>query len=91
MPSKWATEHLSCEEVAYWTAWCQKSFVTRKPLRYLGRMFSRHPIRRGLHRWFFATINRVLLRDAWDAMRGEHHFRGFSGVNSLWKPRWYDS
>jgi anaerobic magnesium-protoporphyrin IX monomethyl ester cyclase len=85
------TEHLSREEVAYWTAWCQRNFVLKKPLRYLGRMLSPYPVRRRLHQWFFRSINRVLVRDAWNAVRGQHRFRGFSGTNTLWKPRWYDS
>ncbi|MFT4570926.1 MAG: anaerobic magnesium-protoporphyrin IX monomethyl ester cyclase [Hyphomicrobiaceae bacterium] len=85
------TEHLSREEVARWTAWCQRQFVLRKPLRYASRMFSPQPNRRALHWWFFWSINRVLARDAWEAARGTHSFRGFSGVNSLWKPRWYES
>ena len=84
------TEHLSREEVAHWTTWCQKNFVARKPLCYLSRMLSTHPIRRRLHWWFFFSLNRVLAGDAWDALRGKHHFRGYAGVNTLWKPCWYD-
>jgi len=85
-----STEHLSRDEVAHWTTWCQKNFVAKRPVRYFSRMFSPHPMRRRLHRWFFFSLNRVLARDAWDAMQGEHHFRGFAGVNTLWKPKWYE-
>lgn len=84
------TEHLTREEVAHWTTWCQKNFVMKKPLRYFSRMFSPHPIRRRLHQWFFLSINRVIARDAMNALTGKSAFQGFSGVNSLWKPSWYD-
>ena len=46
------TEHLTREEVAHWTTWCQKNFVQRKPLRYASRLFSKHSVRRRLHWWF---------------------------------------
>lgn len=84
------TEHLTREEVAYWTTWCQQNFIMKKPWRYFSRMASPHEMRRRLHQWFFLSVNRVIVRDAWDAVRGEHHFRGFGGVNTMWKPRWYE-
>ncbi len=85
------TEHLSREEVAHWTTWCQQNFVAKKPLRYFSRMFSPHPIRRRLHLWFFASIGRVLANQAMMHYQGEQVFEGFGGVNKLWRPAWYDA
>jgi anaerobic magnesium-protoporphyrin IX monomethyl ester cyclase len=85
------TEHLSRDEVAHWTTWCQQNFVAKRPLRYFSRMFSRHPIRRRLHWWFFLTIGRVLGVQALQHMQGNQVFEGFAGVNKLWKPKWYDT
>ncbi len=85
------TEHMSRAEVARWTSWAQRSFVMKKPLRYARRMFSRHRMRRRLHRWFFLSIQRVLAYQVWNAARGRARFEGFSGVNKMWKPDWYDS
>ncbi len=85
------TEHLTREEVARWTTWCQKNFVARKPLRYARRMFSPHPVRRRLHRWFAFSIGHVMARQALDALRGRGAFEGFAGVNKMWKPDWYES
>jgi anaerobic magnesium-protoporphyrin IX monomethyl ester cyclase len=84
------TEHLSREEVAHWTTWCQQNFVAKRPLRYLKRMLSPHPIRRRLHWWFFLSIGRVLGNQMRMHMQGEQVFEGFAGVNKLWKPQWYD-
>ena len=85
-----ATEHLTRDEVAYWTTWCQKNFVAKRPLRYFRRMLSRHSVRRRLHIWFFLAIGRVMAMQAYNAARGRGRFEGFAGVNKLWKPRWYD-
>ena len=84
------TEHLSRDEVAHWTTWCQQNFVAKRPLRYFKRMFSRHSIRRRLHWWFFLTIGRVMGHQAVNHLQGKEVFEGFAGVNKLWKPRWYD-
>jgi anaerobic magnesium-protoporphyrin IX monomethyl ester cyclase len=84
------TEHLSRDEVAHWTTWCQQNFVAKRPLRYMARMFSRHSIRRRLHWWFFLTIGRVLGTQALNHIKGTEAFEGFAGVNKLWKPSWYD-
>ena len=85
------TETMSRVEVAQWTSWAQRNFVMRKPLRYGRRMFSRHRMRRRLHQWFFLSIQRVLAYQAWNAIRGRARFEGFSGVNKMWKPAWYDT
>ena len=84
------TEHLSRDEVARWTTWCQKNFVAKKPARYFRRMLSRHPVRRRLHIWFFLAIGRVMAMQAYNAARGRGRFEGFAGVNRLWKPSWYE-
>jgi len=84
------TEHLTRAEVAHWTTWCQQNFVVKQPARYFRRMFSPHSVRRRLHWWFFLAINRVMVVQAWNALRGEGAFEGFAGVNKLWKPRWYE-
>ena len=85
------TEHLSRDEVAHWTTWCQQNFVAKRPLRYFSRMFSRQPIRRRLHWWFFLTIGRVMGSQAMNHIKGDDVFEGFAGVNKLWKPAWYDA
>jgi len=84
------TKHLSRQEVAHWTTWCQKNFVAKRPLRYFRRMFSRQPVRRRLHWWFFIAINRVMVQQALNALKGQEKFQGFAGVNKLWKPSWYE-
>lgn len=86
-----ATEHLSREEVAHWTTWCQQNFVQRKPWRYATRMFSPHDVRRRLHWWFFFAIGRVMMQQAVNHVAGSEKFQGFAGVNKLWKPAWYDA
>ncbi len=85
------TRHLSRDEVARLTTWCQRNFVQRKPLRYLKGLVSRHPIRRRLHWWFLLSIGRILARDAWQSLRGAKKFGGFASVNALWKPVWYEA
>ncbi|MCG3173626.1 MAG: Anaerobic magnesium-protoporphyrin IX monomethyl ester cyclase [Myxococcota bacterium] len=85
------TEHLSREEVAKWTTWCQQNFVMKKPGRYASRMLSKYPVRRRLHNWFFFSINRVMAMQAWNAVTGKEKFEGFAGVNKLWRPSWYES
>jgi len=84
------TKHLTREEVSHNTQWCYKNFVGKKPLRYLSRLFSPHPIRRRLHRWFLFAIFRTLVVDLWKAVKGEKHFEGFVATNKMWKPSWYD-
>ena len=84
------TEHLSRQEVAHWTTWCQENFVKKKPVRYASRMFSMQPNRRRLHWWFFLSIGRVMGHQMVQAMKGEEIFEGFGGVNRLWRPAWYD-
>ena len=86
-----STEHLSREEVAHWTTWCQKNFVQKRPLRYLSRMMSPHAVRRRLHWWFFFAIGRVMAMQAVNHVAGKEKFQGFAGVNKLWKPGWYDA
>jgi anaerobic magnesium-protoporphyrin IX monomethyl ester cyclase len=85
------TEHLTREEVAHWTTWCQQNFVQRKPLRYASRLFSKHSVRRRLHWWFLLAIGRVMANQAVNHLKGAEDFQGFAGVNKLWKPKWYDS
>ncbi len=85
------TEHLSRAEVAHWTTWCQANFVQKKPLRYLSRMLSPHPVRRRLHWWFAFSIGRVMAMQALNHVTGKEKFEGFAGVNKLWKPSWYES
>jgi anaerobic magnesium-protoporphyrin IX monomethyl ester cyclase len=65
-------------------------FMQRQPHRYLAGMFSPHSIRRKLFWWFMFSLGRVMARDAYLSLKGEKHFEGFSGVNRLWKPSWYD-
>ena len=85
------TEHLTRDEVAHWTTWCQKNFVARKPWRYASRMLSPHPVRRRLHWWFALAIGRVLGMQLYNALRGHEAFQGFAGVNRLWRPSWYEA
>lgn len=85
------TEHLTRAEVARWTTWCQQNFVLKKPGRYFSRMLSPHTVRRRLHWWFFLAINRVMMVQAWNHLRGREEFQGFAGVNKLWKPTWYEA
>jgi anaerobic magnesium-protoporphyrin IX monomethyl ester cyclase len=85
------TEHLSREEVAHWTTWCQQNFVQKRKARYFSRMFSPHSVRRRLHWWFFIAIGRVMAAQALNHVKGGEQFQGFAGVNKLWKPAWYDN
>ncbi|SHI51203.1 anaerobic magnesium-protoporphyrin IX monomethyl ester cyclase [Desulfatibacillum alkenivorans DSM 16219] len=85
------TYHCSREEVAEATQWCYKNFVAKKPLQYFSRMFSPHPIRRDLHRWFAFAIMRVILKDLKGTLTQGTRFKGFSGIDTLWKPDWYDA
>lgn len=84
------TRHLSRDEIARFTTWCQKNFVQKKPLRYVKGLLSRHPIRRRLHWWFLLSIGRILVRDLWQSLQGAKKFGGFASVNALWKPAWYE-
>ncbi|MBN2145666.1 MAG: radical SAM protein [Candidatus Aureabacteria bacterium] len=85
------TKYLTQEEVAYWTRWCQSNFVAKKPFRYFWRFFSPHSIRRRLHWWFAFAITRVMVKQIVNHIRGIEAFQGFSGVNKLWKPAWYET
>ncbi|MEW5735690.1 MAG: radical SAM protein [Thermodesulfobacteriota bacterium] len=85
------TRHASRAQVAEATQWCYKNFVNRKPVQYLTRMFSPHPIRRKLHRWFAYAVGRVILTDLKNSLTQGTRFKGFSGIDTLWKPKWYDS
>ena len=85
------TEHLTREEVAHWTTWCQQNFVQKKPWRYASRLFSKHSVRRRLHWWFLLAIGRVMANQAVNHVKGVEDFQGFAGVNKLWKPKWYDA
>jgi len=85
------TRHLTREQVAEYTTWCQQMFVGKKPGRFFRRLASPQPIRRRLHWWFLYAIGRVLAQDMILAAAGRKDFQGFAGVNSLWKPSWYES
>ena len=85
-----STEHLTREEVAHWTTWCQKNFVARMPLRYFSRLLSPHQNRRKLHWWFAYSISRVMARQVINHVKGVESFEGFAGVNKLWRPDWYE-
>lgn len=85
------TEHLSREEVAHWTTWCQKNFVAKQPLRYFKRMAAAEKNRRHLHWWFALSIGRVMGNQVINHVTGSEAFEGFSGVNKLWKPGWYEA
>ncbi len=61
-----------------------------RPARYARCLVSRHGIRRRLHWWFLYSIGRVMAHDAKRSVRGEKKFEGFSGLNKLRKPAWYD-
>ncbi|MBF0298390.1 MAG: cobalamin-dependent protein [Oligoflexia bacterium] len=86
MPTKYLTKN----EVAYWTHWCQKNFVFKKPHRYFFRLFSPHTIRRKLHWWFLFSISRVFAKQITMHLQGQETFEGFAGINKLWRPSWYD-
>jgi len=78
------------QQVAALTSKITQEFVTKQPLRYAASLFSPHAIRRRLHWWFLFAIGRVIFYDLSQAMLGRKRFEGFSGLNKLWKPRWYD-
>ncbi len=85
------TKYLTREEVAALTTWCQQNFVGKKPGRFFQRLLSPHAVRRRLHWWFLYAISRVMVQDMLLALAGRKAFQGFAGVNSLWKPSWYES
>lgn len=87
------TEHLSREEVARATAWCQTNFILRRPFRWWGRtLFGITPHRRRIHRWLTHRVLYMGLSDAVSALRGKGSFRGFAAaVNQLREPPWYES
>jgi anaerobic magnesium-protoporphyrin IX monomethyl ester cyclase len=85
------TKYLSQDEVAHLTRWCQSNFVAMKPFRYFSRLFSPYKIRRKLHWWFAFSISRVMVYQIINHIKGISRFEGFSGVNKLWKPTWYDT
>jgi anaerobic magnesium-protoporphyrin IX monomethyl ester cyclase len=78
------------EEVASLTSKVTQEFVIKQPIRYASALFSPHAIRRRLHWWFLFSIGRVMFYDASQAVMGKKRFEGFSGLNRLWKPSWYD-
>jgi anaerobic magnesium-protoporphyrin IX monomethyl ester cyclase len=84
-------EHMDRAEVATLTSKVTQEFVTKQPFRYAASLVSPHAIRRRLHWWFLFAIGRVMLHDATQALLGRKRFEGFSGLNKLWKPRWYDA
>jgi len=85
------TEHMSREAIAAHTKKLNLEFVRRQPLRYLKGMFSRHLLRRRLHWWFAYSFGRVIMRDLIKSALRRKAFEGYAGVQSLWKPEWYDS
>jgi anaerobic magnesium-protoporphyrin IX monomethyl ester cyclase len=85
-----SSEHLPRTEIAQLTSKITKDFVTKQPLRYFLSLFSIHPMRRRLHWWFLFSIGRVMFHDVLGALMGTKRFEGFSGVNQLKKPGWYD-
>ena len=85
-----SSEALSREEISHFTNKLYKDFVGKRPFKYLKGMFSFIGIRRKLHWWFLFSIGRILLRDLILSLKGEKTFEGFSSVNKLWKPKWYD-
>ncbi len=85
------TRNIGRGEVAAATQWCYKNFVLKKPFRYATRMFSPHPIRRNLHRWFAYSVTRIIARDFKNSLTQGTSFKGFSGIDTLWKPDWYFS
>jgi len=85
-----STKHLTRGEVASLTGRITKDYVGLQPHRYISKMFSPHRIRRRLHWWFAFNIGRVMLHDLGRSIKGEKAFEGFSGLNKLWKPKWYD-
>lgn len=85
------TNHLSREQVAEYTTWCQQNFVGKNPARFFSRLASPYPVRRRLHWWFLFAISRVLAQDLILSAAGRKQFQGFAGVNSLWKPQWYET
>ncbi len=84
------THHISREEVAAATQWCYRNFVQKKPFKYFRRMFSPYPIRRDLHRWFAFAVARVMLKDLKNSLIHKTQFKGFSGIDTLQKPHWYE-
>ncbi|MEW6076911.1 MAG: radical SAM protein [Thermodesulfobacteriota bacterium] len=84
------TYHISRAEIAAATQWCYKNFVQKKPFKYLRRMFSPYPIRRELHRWFAFAVARVILKDMKNSLIHRKRFKGFSGIDEMQKPQWYD-
>ena len=85
-----SSEQLSRTEIAKLTSKTTSDFVAKQPLRYFLSLFSIHPMRRRLHWWFLFSIGRVMFYDLLGALRGKNRFQGFSGLNQLKKPRWYD-
>jgi anaerobic magnesium-protoporphyrin IX monomethyl ester cyclase len=82
-------ESMDRAQVATLTSKITQEFVTKQPLRYAASLMSPHGIRRRLHWWFLSSIGRVMFHDASQAALGRKRFEGFSGLNRLWKPRWY--
>jgi anaerobic magnesium-protoporphyrin IX monomethyl ester cyclase len=84
-------EAIDRAQVAALTSKVTQEFVTKQPFRYASALVSPHAIRRRLHWWFLFSIGRVMFADVSQALLGKKRFEGFSGLNKLWKPRWYDS
>jgi len=83
-------EHLTRAEIAHLTSKITQDFVRKQPGRYLASLFSPYGIRRRLHWWFLFSIGRVMVHDLMRSLTSGEKFEGFSGINKLWKPRWYD-
>ncbi len=86
-----SSEHMTRGEIASMTSRITQDWVVLQPHRYLAGMLSPHTMRRRLHWWFLFSIGRVMFYDAYRSLKGEKQFEGFSGLNKMWKPRWYDS
>ena len=86
-----SSETMSREEISHYTQKIQMRFIAGQPLRYLSGFFSPVRLRRHL-RWYltFSTF-RVVLRDAWLALRRKKKFEGFGAVEKMWKPKWYET
>ncbi|MBM4353459.1 MAG: radical SAM protein [Deltaproteobacteria bacterium] len=78
------------DQVSEYAKQINLDFINKNPQRYIAGMFSPHPIRRRLYWWFLISIGRVVGRDLVLSLLGKKQFEGFSGINRLWKPSWYD-
>jgi anaerobic magnesium-protoporphyrin IX monomethyl ester cyclase len=85
-----SSNHLNRTQIAHFNHVLYQDFVKKRPLAYLKGMFSKIKIRRTLHWWFLFSTARVLLRDVFQALKGQKKLEGFAAINQLWKPKWYD-